>query len=392
MRNAMVVMLVFMVVAAPSVTPSVCWAKPIGADPPAENGCLPQDCGLNGAWLGENIRFRTLHVLPKTGQGAPNKQGIRIADFTDNQGNHLEMRVIKDRLVGLLHNRAVSVANATITLVRQSACLGARCTSGQETFKLKITKIHSDVRFWTACSPRDSDPVCRSAPAATYTYEFAVTNGSGRLLQFCKPGLAGDNHELVGSAVIFIGDVYDDDHGVVVRSIDATTPAHKLLPGEHDLFNIACFGTAISKEAFFRHDAASVVPGYHTTVEQRETLLRLLAGDYCGTGSSFTEYGHPLKIDINHPPFHPIDGVGLQGAHSVDALWSAGSSGASCVDTPRLGDTPGFVKSLFLAHVQECKPTIQTFCDPQLVSKVVNGTPLGPQDFGGNYAISANGF
>jgi hypothetical protein len=68
---------------------------------------------------------------------------------------------------------------------------------------------------------------------------------------------------------------------------------------------------------------------YDTTVKQRQTLLKMLTADYCGTGHSFTHDGVSLIYNANQSWWH--DDTRTPAAQ--EALWDA--SGALCVDDPR---------------------------------------------------------
>ena len=107
---------------------------------------------------------------------------------------------------------------------------------------------------------------------------------------------------------------------------------------------MACNGSAASKMHLFRHTYA----GGMSAVDPRTTLLKAITADYCGDGlGTYTRPGNPLAFAI------ASGGTSLPDPYAsgttVEALW--GSSGAVCIDRPRLV-MPGAIP---------CSPK---FCDP----------------------------
>ena len=56
--------------------------------------CEPQGCGVNGAWLGQQLKFRELHLQP----GQENQQRLAITSFTGADGERLRLGFAPDKL------------------------------------------------------------------------------------------------------------------------------------------------------------------------------------------------------------------------------------------------------------------------------------------------------
>jgi hypothetical protein len=130
-------------------------------------------------------------------------------------------------------------------------------------------------------------------------------------------------------AIAFAGDRY---HAAEKTVEDAR-------PGD-TWFNLACAGTAPAKMHLMRHTNAGAGRDrtYATTLDERNSMLKMFTADYCGTGQAFTVDGQPLLWgDARHwypdTPSSRLDGTSSVPESSVEALWTA--EGAACVNTPR---------------------------------------------------------
>jgi hypothetical protein len=186
---------------------------------------------------------------------------------------------------------------------------------------------------------------------------------------------------------MFRGDVYDDKGFTVNDSND-------------DSFNIACYGTVISKMHFLRHTVAAMGTDA-LPVPKRQAMLRLLTADYCGHGNSYTRNGHAIRLDFGPSPFHPdpMKPVGLETARSIEAIWRADGTGASCISTPRRIDDMSAKDNISEAEAEfDIIGGVKTDCQTSPVRVIHECTPaqltnarkgvLGIDD----YAISGNLF
>lgn len=300
-------------------------------------GCTETDCGVNGVWLGNGVKFRTLHLSPYRANDA----GLSIIGFLGPDGEPLAIDIQGDVLRGtnqqtgevLDHDKLNGAQLLLGHPMKESNKAGNRSAHA---LKLKaeyaLTISVDKAYFWAQCS--DCDDAAKEFPV----YRFSAKDNNGNDITMCAPG-RGPIHSLAappkpinidGVAVMFRGDYYDQKMHEV-----STTPA----AGDDDLFNIACLGTAISKLHLLRHTSASQLspddprnPG----IAERQTMLRLLTADYCGNGSSFTEDGMPIHFRFNSPLYTLTEAsqYALSNGDSLEALWT--SKGALCIGAPRL--------------------------------------------------------
>jgi len=211
-------------------------------------------------------------------------------------------------------------------------------------------------------------------------------------IEICKPELSNNSEfpGISGSAVIFRGDLYNNDY--TVQSSPPDPSAYN-----SDVFNIACFGTTLSKLHFLRHTSASARPAGANipTIPQRQTLLKLLAADYCGNGIpftsdgiSFTINGLPIALEFANSYYKLTNESGYIGQpSSIDALWNG--NGATCIDNPRLENA---IEKQTVTGIGPNRATIQATCEsaghpiPTCTSPVSLMNPFAM----GNYAISKN--
>jgi hypothetical protein len=163
-----------------------------------------------------------------------------------------------------------------------------------ETYKLEYTGVDMP--------PNEYHAVCNNPPA--------LRDGEGN--DWLSPF----------EAILFTGDRYDRDSKTVVASSYATAGTW---------FNVACAGSATAKLHLNRHTTAGTTTGYTTTWPQRQAMLKMYTGDFCGTGTAYTVAGTKLFWSNSKGWSSPY-GVGNQ--NSYESLWS--SAGAICLDTHRL--------------------------------------------------------
>jgi hypothetical protein len=303
----------------------------------ADPDCKPDQCGLNGTWLGRGIRFRTLHIALHK----PNSEGIAITRFRLGSTD-LRLDVQAHDLIG------IPVQNPNPQLKR-NALHNAELTltdNDSNEYTLKIDSVDPK-DFWTDCKSGNPDcpTVTQKQQVQIPVYNFSVTGPGGCPVELCDPALGDDpgaSHHTIpngtGRAVIFRGDFYDDNY--TVRDVAAK--------GEEDVFNIACKGTTISKLAFLRHTTAAetsynaVVPklldqakaAMQTSLHERQTMMRLLTADYCGTGHPYGQNGTPIHIGL-HGPYAVTAADYVTNAGDVtDGVWT--SQGARCIGVPRI--------------------------------------------------------
>ena len=141
------------------------------------------------------------------------------------------------------------------------------------------------------------------------TYKMTYTNATQPVPQ---PLCAGGENE----AITFSGDRYDAATKTIIATGEET----------RGWINIACQGTALAKMYLNRHTEVS--QRVATTRAERQAVLKMLTGDVCGDGTSFTVPGQPLLwqdqksvTTFAAPPA------------SIEAVWS--DTGAVCLNEPR---------------------------------------------------------
>jgi hypothetical protein len=134
-------------------------------------------------------------------------------------------------------------------------------------------------------------------------------------------------------------------------------------------FNLGCAGHTFMKMYLMGHVAAAISLGYVTTLDERRTIMKMFAADYCGTGYAFTVPGVPLQWQDDK---HWVHYLSLAGLH-VEARWTP--AGAACLEVPRVraNSTPESTATWPLGIEREisarcpglprgtCNPDIQAF-------------------------------
>lgn len=356
-----------------------------GGDCPDVGGC-----GLNGSWLGSGVQFRTLHLTA----GVPNEQGLQIREFRKG-GELLRIDVRGQEVLGY---------TAAGTVLRGAALIGAQLVIEHVTGKDKIDRTYTltfeppaklppnpdYTQFWAKCNA----PGCVPTPEL---YTFSAVSSDGCDVRICKPGLADDfAGSLKGTAVIFRGDLYNDDSYTVADEPPASFNG--------DVFNIACVGTSISKLHLLRHTVATGHPAHIVPIAERTTMLKLFAADYCGIGVPFTEDGLPIRMAFSNPDYTLTDPGYMftnAGSETIDAAWTPG--GAACIGTSRVHRiAPPRPQGIVDGPADALRAQINAICNGlhakypsgqtniQSCTAVGNApTPANPLSMG-NYATSGN--
>ena len=238
--------------------------KVIGGD----DGCPAWGCTGNSPTMGP-FDFHELDL-----GGSDNKEGVAIAgaelqngtavrvafrDGTrlvaeDNQGNRYQGSQL-DGLVFKLRT-PTGIYLMTINHVTPQAQSNTKMWIGApdrvETYEI----IYAD-----ALTPTRTQPVCHNPPG----HEMAPAGGNAWPNAF--------------EAILFTGDRYDAYGKTVIASTYADA-------GEW--FNLACAGSAMAKLHLSRYTTAGADATHVTVAAQRQAMLKMYTGDFCGTGWSFT--------------------------------------------------------------------------------------------------------
>jgi hypothetical protein len=184
------------------------------------------------------------------------------------------------------------VTNVTLATATNAVKFWQGSADGIETYELDYADLET---------PFDFRPVCHHPP----------------------PGIEDPEGQVYAQtleAILFTGDRYAADTKTVIASTYADAGKW---------FNIACAGSALAKLHLNRHTTAGSTRDFTTTAGQRQTMLKMYSGDFCGTGDAYTVAGTPI---------HWLTTTGLSSpsitVNSVESFWGAG--GASCLTVHRL--------------------------------------------------------
>ena len=281
----------------------------LGATEQASIDCDEWICGSNSPVIA-TYRFHELNI-----NGLPNAEGFSVISLW-KAGINYHLHVEQGRIIGragslqiagaALAGAQIRIRQGTNTYALQITALGAVQTFAQlggttrtiETYQLDAAQLSS-----TGVPLTDVRNLCANPPPRY------------------SPDLLGMNQ---AHALVFEGERIDRATKTINTAIDPTW------------FNIGCAGHALAKMAVNAHtEAARVAWGFNTTVLDRQTILKMLTADYCGTGKAFTVAGQPLQWrDWRGYTQYVTSPLNL----ALEARWSP--SGATCLNTPRVDANP----------------------------------------------------
>ena len=93
-------------------------------------------------------------------------------------------------------------------------------------------------------------------------------------------------------------------------------------------------GSGLAKLQLTGHTEVAKLAGFSTTASQRQSMLKLLAADYCGTGKAFTVGGQRLEWKDAEGTMK----LPLFARTQVEARWTP--QGAACLQVPRVAAHP----------------------------------------------------
>jgi ADYC domain-containing protein len=274
------------------------------------SSCPSWGCGGNSPVIGP-FEFHELEE-----HGALNDANMSLVGFRLN-GVPYQPHVEGDKLLALDLNTGVPVfSGPDLKGGIFEVLLPGTGPAETRRAEIQITQVSNDVTFWLG----PSDPV--------ETYELQYTGSDvppGAFRPLCKdppPVRDGEGQTNVArfQTILFTGDRYKaSTKEVTASTFEAST----------GWFNFACAGSAIAKLHLNRHTTASATAGFTTTADQRQAMLKMYTGDFCGTGEALTQQGTRI---------HWINALGWSSppgnATTYESLWT--SSGATCLTTHRL--------------------------------------------------------
>jgi hypothetical protein len=277
--------------------------------------CSNWDCG-NDSDIWSRIPFGELDA-----SGAEfNYAKVRIVDFRAADGTPLHFFVNGDRIAGRVKvageswpgtGRAYkSMEGAVLTV----AGIGPRPLYRQ----IVIDRI-GEITTWEHAPQR-------TAPTYRLVHGEPGTPRE-EMLPVCPPQTARPRP---GQVDVLPGVVMDEEDAVVVWGDRYDGRTKRVIATRADVgpwFNIGCSTSVVAKLHLMRHTEVAIDSTFRPTRSERQTVLKMLTADYCGTGRSFTERGEPLMFMTRRQEAFP-----LPHPH-FEAIWS--SDGAVCLDEPR---------------------------------------------------------
>jgi hypothetical protein len=275
--------------------------------------CPDWGCGINSPML-DNSFFHELNL-----DGIRNLEGYSLVGARKGLASY-DLGVVNARLIARLRPGSVgatvlvgdALEGLQIALHRRDPATGT-----ERDWTMSVDAVSRVVEF-RAVPPGGATP----PPIETYRF-FVAPVGSAYGAFLCQYG------ELL----------YDDtgprkmaQHTAVVYEGERINARRKYISPtlNNRWFNIGCAESAVAKLHLHGHTQAASAAGFSTTIAERQTMLKMLTGDYCGTGTPFTVAGQALDWeDDRHTMVLPLTIPKV-----TEARWTA--SGAACLETPRV--------------------------------------------------------
>ncbi len=245
---------------------------------------------------------------------------IQAMDWTTNHTVMLEHNALAGGWLQLSHPPVNGMPFGYVRLWIQSVDV-----AGQTFWQPPAAQVETyEFRYDGAGTVSDPVPACKS-PLPSNGVRDEAADGEGRTWK---------NRF---NSIVFSGDRYDPD----TYSVFTGTPTNGWM-------NIACAGSAPAKLHLNRHTQAGTVTSFQTTVNQRQAMLKMYAGDFCGHGNVYTVMG--TKIHWNSSTGY---NSGLGNDTAFESMWS--ETGAMCLETHRLANSQNPDYAAFGAAIRaEC--------------------------------------
>ena len=322
-------------------------------------GCDEWGCGMNSPVIDGIHGFHDLNV-----NGIPNNLGYMILDATRSPyASHYSIAV-KDGEFVLTRQGGSTIDPATIKgldVVKTDITIGL---GGSPAYVMHIVDAADDVAYWAKTSSTNTV----MAYAITYS-DVRSPAESQNICHHPPKKVEWQSGMKPEFTVVFEGERIDAG----AKTIDA-----RLDPS---WFNLGCAQSTLAKLDLTGHTQAAKVAGFSTTIKERQTMLKMLSGDYCGFGVPFTVAGQPLEWGDDRGTLTiPQPAV-------VEAYWTP--DGATCLNTARvsahgtaLGTAtfPGGVESYIKASCPDGKMprSCPATASPPVHLTSANTTPFSP--------------
>lgn len=273
-------------------------------------GCGGFMCGMNSPEV-DSVVFHDLSLL-----GLPNDKGFIITKFRKG-GTTYNLDVAKGKLTGYTDTiprvwiTGAGLTNSEIWLRKGGVDFVVRVTSviNVNTYA-KLAGVTKQVEAYVL----DWSDVFDGQPINEWR-------------NICNNIPNRDNPDLMGLG--------PNRHVSFVFEGERILADKKIITGmDNNWFNIGCAGHTLAKMVLTGHTEASKAKGFITTIDERQTIIKMFSADYCGLGHPFTVAGVRLEWQddrgwMTYPP---------TGVASIEARW--GPDGAKCLTKPRLIANP----------------------------------------------------
>jgi hypothetical protein len=313
--------------------------------------CQEWLCGTNSPEIA-NFGFWELNLPPSLGTaGKRNNAGFQLLYFVQKNEKYLP-KVFEGRL---------TASNDKVTLSGSQLVGGwLVLVRGSRNFKLRVTEVGRAVS-WAQSS---KGLVVLESYKLDWT-EFTAGSNGKEFENVCNNPPNQENGELLHMlqfhTLLFEGD-----------RIDAKP---KLDTGiDNSWFNLGCAGSALAKMALTGHTEASRHAGtFDTKIEDRQAILKMFAGDYCGDGTPFTVAGQPLSW-VDDALTMNLAAVPLK----REARWY--EKGAACLDDARVDVHPTTLSTATFGATPSIYEQVKDYC-PQRVPPPCDGGTLDTDGF-----------
>lgn len=278
-------------------------------------GCPPGECASNSPNLG-GVWFHDLSRVSYT----PNAEGFFITGMVGGNGQTYALSVTGGRISGSNSNGRISGQGLVNSIIY------VRRTGSSNLYAVKIEAVESSISYW-ATSPNPPNGV--QPKVEMYKMRYTEYDGRGQQIVAEYPLCDHAIDSWDRNTYLTMNGMY-----LVVFEGERIDEAQKRIVGfDTSWFNLGCAGNILAKMHLDGHTAAAAVGGFDTTIDERQTMMKMFAADYCGAGYAFTVFGQPLA-------WRDDDGtLAYQLAPaSLEARWTP--EGATCVGIPRVTAHP----------------------------------------------------
>ena len=276
----------------------------------ASKKCPDYGCGINSPEI-EGEFFHELHL-----GGAQNAQGFALTGAIKGAALY-NIDVQGGRFIARIWFGAVGSPQVLTGQDLVGLELSLR-RHGTLRYKAEIKSVRGDTQYWAKVN--NTTP---SRRIETYTIKVTSLDNGWSAMLCPKPKLSSGLPVVQmtqHSALVFDGD----------RINGPAKTVSYLPPVLNRWINLGCEGSALAKLELTGHTEVAKLAGFSTTVSQRQTMLKLLAADYCGTGRPFTVGGQRLEWKDAEGTMK----LPLFARTQVEARWT--SQGAACLQVPRV--------------------------------------------------------